>query len=352
MIPHDAKKPIDLRKKNLSQKMLSSDLYNVIAVTTAPMPKENPDTILDTLGKERLYLQYEGELAYLRGDFARTICCFRKTVGDDAARLRACPVAIAAAISLGDYSIYMEIVSYLKRFTQTGIEDDISAFAELALSTAAVSVIAPNMVPHWIREGEFSALPIQARPNAIYLRAKYFQCISRYEESLAVAQTALTLCTSEETITMTDIYLLVTCTVACCYLGRLEEARHWLIEAMSIALPHGFITPFSEIVAAIGGLMEQCLEIEFPHYRDIVITQWKYVWRNWITFHNRFTNDNITLILTLREYHIALLAAQHVPYVKIAKQYGISVGRLKNIMLGIYEKLFISGREELSQFVF
>ncbi|MGI6175676.1 MAG: helix-turn-helix transcriptional regulator [Christensenellales bacterium] len=97
--------------------------------------------------------------------------------------------------------------------------------------------------------------------------------------------------------------------------------------------------------------MEQCLDQKFPNYYNAVLEQWKRTWKNWITFHNRFTKDNITLILSLRQYHIAVLVAQHVPYAKIAKQQCISVGRLKNIMLEIYEMLFISGREELAKYV-
>ena len=57
------------------------------------------------------------------------------------------------------------------------------------------------------------------------------------------------------------------------------------------------------------------------------------------------------MILPLRELHLATLVARRVPYTQIAKQYGISVGRLKNIMLEIYEKLFISGRDELAKYV-
>ncbi len=353
MIPDEAEKPIDPRReKNLPGKSLSADLSYVIAATTTPMPGKNPDAILDTVGEDRLYLQYEGELAYLRGDFARTIRCFQKTEGDDAARLRACPVAVAAAISLGDYQAYTEIDAYLKSCVETGKDNAVAVFAELALATAAVSVIAPNMAPGWLKDGDFSALAPQAKPDALYKRAKYFQCMGQYETSLAVAQTALTLSASEQGITFPDIYLRVTCAVACCYLGRVDEARRWLLEAMRISLPHGFITPFAEVVTALSGLVEKCLEQTFPDYYGAVIGQWKRTWKNWITFHNQFTKDNITLMLSLREYHLALLVARRIPYAKIAKQHGISVGRLKNIMLEIYEKLFISGRDELAQYVF
>lgn len=353
LIPEHAGRPADKRRRlqPVPQPSLSDDLAHLLAATTVPMPIHNPDAILDTVREERLSLQYEAELSYLRGDFARTMRCYQRTDGDDAARLRACPVTIAAAISQGDYRAYTEIDAYLKKCAEAHKGSGAAAFAEQALATAAVSIIAPNMAPDWLKEGDFSALAPQAKPNALYLRAKYFLCLHKYDAMLAVAQTALTLSAQPQGFTTTDIYLRVTCAVACHCLGRDDEARRWLLEAMRICLPHGFITPFTEVVTALGGLMEQCLEREFPACRDAVLGQWKRTWKNWIAFHNRFTKDNITLMLTLREYHLALLVAQHVPYAKIARQHGISVGRLKNIMLEIYEKLYISGREELVKYI-
>ena len=162
---------------------------------------------------------------------------------------------------------------------------------------------------------------------------------------------ALTFCAPERGITFSEIYLRVTSALACHCPGREDEARRWLLEAMRIALPHGFITPFAELVSDFGGLVEQCLEEAFPECYDVIIGQWERTVKNWITFHNHFTRDNITLILSLREYQLAQLVARRVPYAKIAKQSNISVGRLKNIMLEIYEKLFISSRDELAQYV-
>lgn len=353
MIPDDAEKPADpRRKKNPPGQSLSSELAHVIEATSVPMPIHNPDTILKIVKDERLRIQYEGELAYLRGDFAHTMRCYDKTEGDEAARLRASLAAVAAAISLGDYPAYLKIEAYLKNHVGEGRGSDSSAIAELALASVAVSVTAPNMIPGWLKEGDFSAFPVQVKSAyMLFLRAKYFMCIGKHEIALAVAQTALTSCAPKRGITLTEIYLLVVCALACHYLGRENEARHRLMEAMRIALPHGFITPFAELVSELGGLVEQCLEEIFPDCYDAVIGQWKRTVKNWIAFHNQFTKENITLILSLREYHFAMMVANRVPYTKIAKQYNISVGRLKNIMLEIYEKLYISSRDELAQYV-
>jgi len=353
MIPGNAEKPADPRReKKPPGQSLSSELAHMIEATSVPMPSHNPDAILKIVKEEKPRLQYEGELAYLQGDFARAMCCYDKTEGDEAARLRASLVAVASAISLGDYPVYLKIEAYLKSYVAASRCSDSSAIAELALASVAVSVAAPNMVPTWLSEGDFSASLAQVKPTYIlYLRAKYFMCIGKYEITLAVAQTALTFCAPERGITFSEIYLRVVCALACHCLGRENEAKRWLLEAMRIALPHGFITPFAENVSDFGGLVEQCLEEAFPDCFDAVIRQWECTVKNWITFHNHFTKDNITLILSLREYHLAQLVARRIPYAKIARQFNISVGRLKNIMLEIYEKLFISSRDELTQYV-
>lgn len=353
MIPADEEKPADPRmEKKPPQQPLLSDLAQIIEATSVPMPSHNPDAILKIVKDERSRLQYEGELAYLRGDFACTMHCYQKTEGDDAARLRASLMGVAAAISLGDYPAYLKIESFLKDCLDAGRSRDVSAIAELGLASVAVSVAAPNMAPGWLKDGDFNAFPPQAkRPYMLYLRAKYFICIGQYEAALAVAQTALAFNAAEQGITFSEIYLLVVCALACHCLQHEDDAGRWLLQAMRIALPHGFITPFAETASDFGGLVEQSLEQEFPEYYDAVIEQWQRTVKNWVTFHNRFTKDNITLILSLREYHLAMLVARRVPYAKIAKQYSISVGRLKNIMLEIYEKLFVSSRDELAQYV-
>lgn len=355
LIPSNAERPSDKRRCGNALPEPSSSLpadMSCVSVSAARlMPAHDPDALLNSLEEAQLRLIHETELSYLRGDFVRVMRCFDQGAGDEAVRLRTCPIAIAAAISMGDYHTYTKIDTYLKRYRRADTDSKIRAAAELALAAAAVSMVAPNMVHDWLKAGDFSALPSRERPNALYLRAKYFYSIGQFDTVLAVAQTALTLSSQEQGVTMTDIYLHITCAVACCTLKRKEEAKHWLLSAMRLALPHGFITPFAELVSEFGGLVEACLEQEFPDYHNAVILQWKNTVKNWISFHNQFTKDNITLILSLRESQLALLVARHVSYAEIAKQHCISVGRLKNIMLEIYEKLHISGRDELAKYI-
>jgi len=353
MIPAGAQKPADPRKgKNQPpEKSFLLDLTNIIEATTLPMPGHDPDAIMKTLSEERLRLQYEAEIAYLRGDNELTKRCYEKTEGDDASRLRASAIAIAAAISLGDYPFYLEVEKFLKDIVEKNENGSISALADLCLATAYTGAILPNMVPDWIRDGDFSLLMPQAKPDAAYKRAKYFQCIGNFQSMLIVAQTALEFCEDKPGITFMGIYLRTACALACCGLRRFEEAKCWLTSALEIALPHGFITPFAESATAFGGLLEQCIELRYPEYKDLALKQWERTFVNWRVFHNHFTKDKITLILSLREYQMAQLVAWGVPYKLIAEQFHISNGRLKTIMHEIYGKLFVSNRKELAQYI-
>jgi len=352
MIPSDAEKPGDPRQeKKMPSKSLVSDLAEIINATVLPMPYENPTAILDNLTEERLRLPIEGELAYLRGDFELTKRCYHKTEGDKASRLRTCSIAIAAAISMGDYPFYLEVEYFLKGIVKTNTDNELSVFAELCLSNAYTGAIAPSMVPEWLKNGDFTLLSPNMKPDAVYKRIKYFQCLGKYESMLAAAETALELCCPAPGITIHCIYFKIMCAAAYSALKRGDEAKRWLREAMKIALPHGFITPFAESATAFGGLLEQLIQQEYPAYYDAVISQWKHTFTNWLAFHNRFTKDNVTLILSLRDYHMAQLAAQGIPNAEIAEIFHISVGRLKIIMHEIYGKLYVNSRKELAHYI-
>ncbi len=355
MLPADAEKPNDPRREKKiepPEQSLSSELVHLLEASLTPMPNHDPDAILNIVKEKRARRQFEAELAYLRGDFARTMRCFDKTEGDGAAKLRASLGAVAAVISLGDYPAYLKIESYLKDCVKAGKSSFISVFAELALASVYVNVSAPKMVPGWLKEGDFSAFPAQMNPQyMLYLRVKYLLCIGQYETALAVAQTSLAFSAAEQGITYTDIYLRVVHALACYFLGRDDEAKRILLAAMRLALPHGFITPFAEPVSDFGGLIEECTQQVYPACYDPIIAQWQNTVKNWVSFHNRFTQENLSMILSRREFYLAQLVARRVPYAEIAKKYGISVGRLKNIMLEIYEKLYISGRDELTKLI-
>jgi len=349
LIPADAEKPGDPRREKGPLYSLSADFDYIIMGTCAPAPHDDPDAVLEN--EERLRLPQMFDRSYLYGDFEYIKSRYQTIKGDDAVKLRASGAAISAAISTGDYPFFLKMENYLKNIIRIADSERIIAYAELCLSTAYMGAIAPRMVPGWLKDGDFAALPPQTRLFAAYERALYFQSLGKMECVLAVAQTALALWDLKQGVWGHDIYLQILCAIACSRLEREDEAERWLLKAMKIALPHGFITPFVENLTYLEGSLKQIFEREYPEHYTAATVQWKYTFSNWLDFHNRFTKDNITLILSLREYEMASLAVRGVSYAKIAEQFNISEGRARNIIQEICEKLFVHGKKELSKVI-
>lgn len=351
LIPPGAEKPSRAHRPRQAQNTLSSQFAHVLAEISIPTPQDYPDAILDGVRETRVRYIHEGALAYARGDFARAIQCYRQNEGDEAAKLCASSIALVAAISLGEHPVYLEIEAFLKGIVEKYASNEVSAYAQLALSGGYLGGMVPSLIPDWLKNGDFSVLPAGAKPDAAYKRAKYYQCIGDHKSSLITAQMARSLCCPEGEISFPCTYLTLLAAAACFALEQVEEAEQYLLMAMRMNLPSGFITPLVEYLPLFGGLMERLLEREYPESLAPIRNQWGSTFNNWISFHNQLTKDNITSILSLREYQLALLVSRRVPYAQIAKFHGISVSRLKAIMQVVYDKLYVNNREELSEFI-
>ena len=347
MIPPYAEKPGASRKGRplKAAAMLSrfSVMWDVL------LPAEDMDAESPAMENAALRSQYQGEIAYMRGDFALAKQFFAEVPDNGDTCICASLFSMLLAISTNDFELYRRIETELRRRAEVADDPRAAVLAETVLAAGAVSMFALEMVPGWLKSGDFSRLPEEAAPFALYLRVKYLQNLADYPQMFAVAQAMLTLSKGKSTVM--DIYLLLMCAAACVGLGEKGRAREYLEEALSLGMPHGFITPFAENVANLTGLIEECVKQQYPHAYDALIAQWRDTWKNWAVFHNRFARDNVPLILTLRELRIATQAASRIPYAQIARQESLSVGRVRNIVQEIYGKLVVRNRDELAALV-
>ena len=334
---------------NSSIQIRPTDLEFLLMEANLPMPNTDTDKMLEAVVDPRVRLQYQIHLAFLRGNFTEVLACYRQLAGDDAARLCASFCTLIAALYLGDNQQFEQIERWLQAVIQENLTPSITAIAELALANAYLTVHVPQKAPKWLKQGNFTALPASLKPSAVCARIKYFHSIRNIESMLTISQTAQSFFTWENGITFQNIYFLIYCSIACLDQRRIDEANSYLSEALKMGLSQGFITPFAESAPAFGGLLERLLQQDYPEYSEKIRQQWKQIFMNWSIFHNRFTGDNITDQLSLRDYELALLVAAHVPYKEIASLYNISVGRVKNKMSEIYSLLLINSRDGLDK---
>lgn len=194
---------------------------------------------------------------------------------------------------------------------------------------------------------ECSAMPVEVRPLMIYLHLKSLQANQEYSRLVDVSETTLALLLRKDTYIIFEIYIFLLCALGHIGLNETDEARRYIIRAMEFAFPSGFIMPFVEFLAPCEGLVEQCLDQQYPEMKEIVLNKWTEVWENWITFRNAFLNGDGMTILSLREYQIALTIAGGLTYEETAGRFGLSLGRIRNITSAIYGKLNVTSRSEL-----
>ena len=259
--------------------------------------------------------------------------------------------ATVAAISAGDFDLYYEIRHAVEHRIAGTKDKRKIALLSLPLTLAAVSMSAVGMTPQWLQDGDFSLFPREHIPLLLYLYTLHLRNTENNEAVLYTAKTSYALCAQTHTFTWLDVYNLTLCAQACFDLGDKKRAKEYLLSAMELGLPAGFIAPFADYLGTLGGLTETCLDACYPQYKAQITSLWNRSFKNWMTFHNRFTSENITTILTPQEYQLARHIARGASYAETAKQMSLSVGRVKNILLDVYGKLYIKRRSQLAPFL-
>ena len=343
MIPRGTQKPEDLRQQKDTAKYLPGILLTDYITFGSIKKGLIPDSIHD----EKLRAQYKAEIAYFCGDLDEAEKLFQNVKPEDPSYICACTIAGIAAIARGDSEGYHRTQTALRKILKGGNEQT-RLLVEIAKATTEMSMFLSDKAPDWILTGMMDDIPNDCRLHAIYLRVRYLQSQYKYEEMFAAAQTALTMLGTERGPVIMDIYLRLCCAAALVQLGRTEEAERWLTKALEIGIPRGIISPFAEFNTILEGMMDKLLHSRYPEYVKPITEYWKQSSRNWTMFHNKFSEDEIALMLTAREIQIAFKASKGIPNADIAGEFSISVGRVKNILSEIYTKVGVSSRIELA----
>ncbi|MDO4566709.1 MAG: helix-turn-helix transcriptional regulator [Oscillospiraceae bacterium] len=293
----------------------------------------------------------EATMDYHRGDFEPAKRCFRDTEDHSPAKLTTALLALAAAISSGDYALYDDIHTWLqgRLALSPGPENELRLrYPEYM---AAASMGAPEMLPGWLKSGDLSAAPASLRPGFLLFHMMCLRAERKYEQLLGTAKTALAVYSNPQHFIPSDILYCLLGALAAYNLGERETALGLIGRAARDAMPYGFIVPFAEYVNGCGGLIEEYLLREYPEQARQIIKLAPRLWKNWIDFHNKYTQDNITTILTPKEYHVAELLKNGATYAQAAESLRLSIGRVRCIVSDIYGKLCINSKSELSRFI-
>ena len=194
-----------------------------------------------------------------------------------------------------------------------------------------------------------SALPEGMRLFVCYAMAHRAYLDGNYERSLGLAEAALALGSHEYPIA--SIYLKLIAAINLMNVRRVDEARRVFMSAWQQACPDGLIEGFGEHHGLLQGLVESCLRRDDPvNYERVIEITYKFS-AGWRRIHNPKTNELVADNLTTMEFTIAMLVSRGWSYQEIAQHLDVSVSYVKKLITMTYEKLNITSRRELRQYM-
>ncbi len=192
-------------------------------------------------------------------------------------------------------------------------------------------------------------MPPGLRLFVLYVEAHHSYLNKQYGACVGVAETALAL--EGELYPIPTIYLHLVASMGYINLKHPEMAKQHLLEAWEIAEADDLIEAFGEHHGLLCGMLEAVIKKEWPEAFQRMIGITYSFSAGWRKIHNPDTGNRVADDLTTTEFAIAMLAARDWTNKEISAHLGISVNTVKLHISSALQKLGISQRKELAQFM-
>ena len=314
-------------------------------------PRRNPDSALRGLeGPARTFC--EAELAIARCDFSNARALAGQLLGDDRHALVAVRIGLVAAIGLGDLKFFDQVLQSLAQYSRRAPSARSALGVEITEAWLRQFLWLPTGYPEWMFRFDLSDIPEPWRAAVAYLGVKIRICQGSFESAYAAASLFLNFVCSQQDISAASSHTKIACAVACRETGRTDEMMKWLDEAARMLVPHGFLLPLllfmhSTHKSPVEARIAEIVPEQVPRYRELS----KRYFANLIRARNHYTGEHVTTALSFREFYLAMLLKRDMSYKELTERFGVTVGRMKNIVSAIYDKLGIHSSGELRDLV-
>ena len=222
------------------------------------------------------------------------------------------------------------------------------AIGALAVTTASVLLHLPVASDVDLQQC-LSCLPDGLKLWSCYLLAHKAYLEKNYSGSLAIAELALSM--NPKLYPVPAIYVHLVAAMDLMSLKRVEEARQHIEKAWALAQPDGLIEPFGEHHGLLQGMIERFFQKDDPEAFEKIIAITYSFSAGWRKIHNPIAQHEVADNLTTTEFTIAMLYNRGWTAKEIAAYMNLSPRTITNTIQVIYQKLGISGKRELGQFM-
>ena len=193
------------------------------------------------------------------------------------------------------------------------------------------------------------AVPDELMPMAIYAYAHYLILCGDYGRAIGLAEGMLI--QMKQHMPISEIYLSVIVSVGYICRSEWNKAEYYFRHAWELSQPDGICMPFAEHKGMLSGMLERCVRREQPEAYKKISSLFNAYHKNWVKVHNSLTGESVTDKLTGTELNVAMLASKGLSNTEIGEFLCISVNSVRSHLRNIFNKLEISNRKELNQYV-
>ncbi len=192
-------------------------------------------------------------------------------------------------------------------------------------------------------------LPPGLRAFALYVYAHFLYLQKEYGASLGLVEGALAMSAGQYPIPA--IYLHLVAVMDAMSLKQTDRARSHLLAAWELARPDDLIEGFGEHHGLLGGMLESVIKPRWPEdFKRIIEITYRFS-SGWRKVHNPITGHDVADDLTTTEFAVCMLAARGWNSQDIADLLHISVSTVKKHIAAAKEKLGVSHRKDLQQYM-
>lgn len=371
MIPADAHRPTDRRKKEIQSKEKDH----------AQLPRKNPaialSNIYNTPGTaDRVALQmpeypkaselFRAQIAFFRGDSKTSVALAEELLqsfcGHDLQI--GCGIILAKnAVFSGDLELWERARQIIQTAACHNTRDRYAV--DFWIGAVESEIRETGTFPLWFARGRFDVLPGDSFPGArlYYLRYLFLVghefAMGHRGQSDAQSKMSLFPCVAEPLIAqnhkegalVSEIYTRLICAASYHDIGEDASAIHHLDIAISLALPDKLYMPLAEYRRQLDFLLDERVNMVDPEAARQVKRLNKTFITGWTQLHNTVRGRVVTSELTAREREVVKHAAFGLSNKDIAERLHISVNTVKQSLRTAMDKTGAIRRSELSEYL-